>query len=117
VIGIAADCDWTNADASSASVLFPSFTNHTRVNSLASVTGRIGYAWDRFLGYVEGGAWEQGDHDYSNGVVIGTASTTRSGWTVGIGGEYASPIGSRALRSTTITTSAPATSHSLKMPA
>jgi outer membrane immunogenic protein len=90
VIGIAGDYGWTNADASNASILFPGFTNRSRVNSLGSVTGRVGYAWDRFLGYVKGGgAWEQDDHDYSNGVVIGTASTTRSGWTVGIGGEYA----------------------------
>jgi outer membrane immunogenic protein len=90
VIGIAGDYDWANADASNASILFPGFTNHTRVNSLASVTGRIGYAWDRFLGYVKGGgAWERDEHDYSNGALIGTAATTRSGWTVGIGGEYA----------------------------
>jgi outer membrane immunogenic protein len=60
------------------------------VNALASVTGRIGYAWDRFLGYVKGGgAWERDEHDYSNGALIGTAAATRSGWTVGIGGEYA----------------------------
>jgi outer membrane immunogenic protein len=90
VIGIAGDYDWANASASNASILFPGFTNHTRVNSLASVTGRIGYAWDRFLGYVKGGgAWERDEHDYSNGALIGTAATTRSGWTVGIGGEYA----------------------------
>jgi outer membrane immunogenic protein len=90
VIGIAGDYDWAHASASNASILFPGFTNHTRVNSLASVTGRIGYAWDRFLGYVKGGgAWERDEHDYSNGALIGTAATTRSGWTVGIGGEYA----------------------------
>jgi outer membrane immunogenic protein len=90
VIGIAGDYDWANASASNASILFPGFTNHTRVNSLASVTGRIGYAWDRFLGYVKGGgAWERDEHDYSNGALIGTAAATRSGWTVGIGGEYA----------------------------
>ena len=43
------------------------------VKSLASVTGRIGYAWDRFLGYVKGGgAWERDNYDFSlAGVVIG----------------------------------------------
>ena len=59
------------------------------MNSLASVTGRIGHAWDRFLGYVK--EWRRlgrDEHDYSNGALIGTAAT-RSGWTVGIGGEYA----------------------------
>jgi outer membrane immunogenic protein len=90
VIGIAGDYDWTNADASNASILFPGFTNHTRIRSLASVTGRIGYAWDRFLGYVKGGgAWERDEHDFSNSILIGTAAVTRSGFTVGIGGEYA----------------------------
>jgi outer membrane immunogenic protein len=91
VIGIAGDYDWTDADASSTSVLFGGQTNHTKVRSLASVTGRVGYAWDRFLGYVKGGgAWEKDDYDYTfGGGFIGTASQTRSGWTVGIGGEYA----------------------------
>jgi outer membrane immunogenic protein len=91
VIGIAGDYAWTDADGSSASVLFPGFTNHSKVKSLASVTGRIGYSWDRFLGYVKGGgAWERDEHHYDfAGVVNGTASQTRSGWTIGVGGEYA----------------------------
>jgi outer membrane immunogenic protein len=63
-----------------------------KVKSLASVTGRIGYAWGRFLGYVRGGgAWERDDY-WATTIVLGTAYTareTRSGWTVGMGGEYA----------------------------
>ena len=97
VIGIAGDYAWTNAEATSTSVLFVGQTNHSRVKGLASVTGRFGYAWDRFLGYVKGGgAWENDDHDYVNTTPFplgcactGTASASRSGWTVGIGGEYA----------------------------
>jgi outer membrane immunogenic protein len=90
VIGIAGDYAWADANGSHASILFPGFTNTTDVKSLASVTGRIGYGWDRFLGYVKGGgAWERDDFSYSNGVIVGTASNTRSGWTIGIGGEYA----------------------------
>jgi outer membrane immunogenic protein len=90
VIGIAGDFAWTNASASNASILFPGFTNSSRVNNLSSVTGRVGYAWDRFLGYVKGGgAWERDDHWFTDGFFTGTASVTRSGWTVGVGGEYA----------------------------
>ena len=90
VIGIAGDYAWADASGSHASILFPGFTNSTDIKSLASVTGRIGYGWDRFLGYVKGGvAWERDDFSYSNGVIIGTSSNTRNGWTVGIGGEYA----------------------------
>jgi outer membrane immunogenic protein len=90
VIGIAGDYAWTDAENSELSILFPGFTNHSKVNSLASVTGRIGYAWDRLLGYIKGGgAWEKDDHLFTGGITIGTASLTRSGWTVGVGGEYA----------------------------
>src|SRR5206468_227002 len=63
-----------------------------KVKSLASVTGRIGYAWERFLGYVKaGGAWERDDY-WATTIILGTAYTareTRSGFIVGIGGEYA----------------------------
>ena len=63
-----------------------------KVKSLASVTGRVGYVWDRFLGYVSGGlAWERDDY-WATTILLGTAYTareTRSGWTIGVGGEYA----------------------------
>jgi outer membrane immunogenic protein len=72
------------------SPLFPGSVNHTRIDSLASVTGRLGYGWDRFLGYVKGGgAWERDKHNFIDGALIGSVSNTRSGWTVGVGGEYA----------------------------
>jgi outer membrane immunogenic protein len=90
VVGVGGDYAWTGAENSNASILFPGATNDSKVNSLASVTGRLGYAWDRFLGYVKGGgAWENDDHFFTDGINTGTASLTRSGWTVGIGGEYA----------------------------
>jgi outer membrane immunogenic protein len=90
VIGIQGDFAGTDADGSHVSLLFPDFTFHSKVKSLASVTGRIGYAWDRFLGYVKGGgAWERDEFSFTNGVVVGTVSNTRSGWTIGIGAEYA----------------------------
>ena len=90
VVGVAGDYAWTNAQSSNLSLVFPGFTNRSKVNSLASVTGRLGYAWDRFLGYVKGGgAWERDEYYFTDGVITGTASETRSGWTVGVGGEYA----------------------------
>jgi outer membrane immunogenic protein len=65
---------------------------HSRVENLASVTGRFGYAFDRFLGYVRGGAaWER-DNYWATQTMLGlpyTARDTRSGWTIGVGGEYA----------------------------
>jgi outer membrane immunogenic protein len=96
VIGIAGDYAWTYATVTSADALnnaffaTTTFADQSRVRSLASVTARIGYAWDRFLGYVKGGgAWERDEYSIFNLVEVGYAAETRSGWTVGIGGEYA----------------------------
>ncbi len=93
VIGVQGDYDWTDAKGTNADLLVApigSATDQTKIKSLASVTGRLGYAWDRFLGYVRGGgAWARDDYSifYVDG--LETANETRSGWTVGVGGEYA----------------------------
>ena len=63
-----------------------------KIKSLASVTGRVGHAWDRFLGYVKaGGAWLQGNYGFQTfgTPVAPTVSLTQTGYTVGVGGEYA----------------------------
>jgi outer membrane immunogenic protein len=93
VFGIQGDYDWANADASHADPFGGLTTHQSNTKSLASVTGRVGYAWDRFLGYVKGGgAWERDEYTWFVTAVPGistSASETRSGWTAGIGGEYA----------------------------
>jgi outer membrane immunogenic protein len=93
VIGIQGDYDWTDATGTHADLVTAVITDRSRARSLASVTGRVGYAWDRFLGYVKGGgAWERDNYDTfvtATSFPLATASETRSGWTVGIGGEYA----------------------------
>src|SRR5713226_1392721 len=93
VIGIQGDYAWTDANGSNIDAVVDLTTNSSRIRSLATVTGRVGYAWDRFLGYVKGGgAWERDDYTWfvtaAPAVAIG-ASENRGGWTVGIGGEYA----------------------------
>ncbi|HEY3642555.1 MAG TPA: outer membrane beta-barrel protein [Xanthobacteraceae bacterium] len=90
VFGVQGDFDWTNVDGSVADPAFLAETNEVKVKSLASVTGRVGYAWDRFLGYVKGGgAWEKDDYRAFTTTLVSTASDTRTGWTIGVGGEYA----------------------------
>jgi outer membrane immunogenic protein len=92
VVGIQGDYAWTNAKGSHDSAREVGVAYHSRVKSLASATGRVGYAWDRFLGYVKGGGAWQRDEYWATTIILGTAYTareTRSGWTVGIGGEYA----------------------------
>jgi outer membrane immunogenic protein len=94
VTGIQADYAWTNAEGSHVSLINPSLTIQSEIKSLGSVTARLGYAWGRFLGYVKGGAaWEQDNFDVFNNVTLATLAASgdrsRTGWTVGIGGEYA----------------------------
>jgi outer membrane immunogenic protein len=93
VIGIQGDYDWTDAKGTNNDLIGIFWTDQTRVRSLASVTGRVGYAWDRFLGYVKGGgAWERDEYSVfltATGTLQAAASETRGGWTVGFGGEYA----------------------------
>jgi outer membrane immunogenic protein len=94
VAGIQADYAWTNAEGSHVSLVDPSLTIQTGIKSLGSATARLGYAWGRFLGYVKGGAaWERDNFDVFNNVTLATLAASgdrsRTGWTVGIGGEYA----------------------------
>jgi len=93
VVGIQGDYDWANADVTTTDALSTATTDNTKIRSLASVTARVGQTFGgRFLAYVKGGgAWERDDY-WATTIVLGTAyraGVTRSGWTVGIGGEYA----------------------------
>lgn len=91
VIGISGDYAWTDAGGTNTDLFLPAFSNAFNVDSLASITGRVGYSWDRFLGYVKGGGARERDNYsvLSGNVLLGTGNETRTGWTVGIGGEYA----------------------------
>ena len=91
VIGIMGDYDWTNATGSNPNLLAPTLADRTQIRSLASITGRVGYAWDRFLAYVKGGGAFV-ERDYSvlfGGGATATVMERRGGWTAGIGAEYA----------------------------
>ncbi len=94
VFGIQGDYDWTKANNNNANPFAVArfvLTDQSQIKSLTSVTGRVGYAWGRFLGYVKGGgAWEKSDFSFQvGGFSVVTASATQSGWTIGVGGEYA----------------------------
>jgi outer membrane immunogenic protein len=92
VIGAQGDWDWTNGTGTSNDALNGAgFTDQSNIKGLGSATVRVGYAFDRFLGYVRGGAaWERDNYAILfAGTTVATASETRSGWTVGVGGEYA----------------------------
>ena len=56
-----------------------------------SIGGRVGYTWDRFLGYVKaGGASVERQYNFLfGGGTIAILNERRAGWSVGLGGEYA----------------------------
>jgi len=75
-----------------ATILGITGTAHVQTDWIASVTGRLGWAVDRWLIYAKGGAAWAGDK-YSADVPIFVehieANETRAGWTVGGGVEWA----------------------------
>jgi outer membrane immunogenic protein len=91
VVGIQADYDWAG-HRNNNDVFFTNLTGSFETKHLGSATARIGYAWDRFLGYVKGGAaWERNEFliNFPNGTAASFTRDPWIGWTVGVGGEYA----------------------------
>jgi outer membrane immunogenic protein len=101
VVGIGGDFAWSDIHGAA---IDPFFTGKngapiplsTRTDRIASVTGRLGYAWDNFLLYGKGGgAWAHDNYSIqnSNCLLLVTCSlagsTDRTGWTAGVGLEWA----------------------------
>jgi len=84
VLGIEGDIDWQDAKGSAACV---AGICQTRSDWLGTVRGRLGYAFDRFMPYVTGGAAFGDVKATIPG--LGAQSDTRAGWTAGGGVEYA----------------------------
>jgi outer membrane immunogenic protein len=96
VFGVEAAGAWADINGSHLDITLPapSDTLASKVKAVGSLTGRVGYAWDRVLLYVTGGgAWVQDRHSITagnTGVTFATAdNVTRWGWTIGAGLEYA----------------------------
>ena len=82
VFGVEGDIDASWIKGSS---ICGGLTCETKNSWLGTVRGRVGYAFDRFMPYVTGGA---AFGDIKNTITpIGSASETRAGWTVGGGLE------------------------------
>ena len=86
VLGVEGDIDWSNIQGSTSNGICGGTTCHTRNSWLSTARGRIGYAADRFMPYVTGGA-AFGDIKADAG--FGSETKTRTGWTVGGGLEAA----------------------------
>jgi outer membrane immunogenic protein len=92
VVGVQGDYAWTDARSIHSDLVIGTW-DRTRIKSLASVTGRVGYAWDHWLVYGRGGAaWVHETYDRfvpATTALFDTAQETRQGWTAGGGVEYA----------------------------
>jgi outer membrane immunogenic protein len=97
VIGIAADYAWADSDGDHVHRLAwwdggVDARFHSEVESVASMTARLGWAVDRFLIYVKGGvAWERDKFHLRTLDLFDEwhASDTRTGVVLGFGGEFA----------------------------
>ena len=97
LIGVEGQWSWTDWHASSALSNDGTDRFHTRVNWVATGAVRLGWAVNRALLYVKGGgAWANEKHwladlggEFLNPEFLTPIFTTRLGWMVGVGGEYA----------------------------
>jgi outer membrane immunogenic protein len=95
VFGFEGDVSWVGEYGSMTDlgpVGDPAFTSFTKETWMATVRGRFGYAVNNLLFYGTGGfaaaGVEAGVKDSNTGVLLASATSTRSGWTAGGGLEW-----------------------------
>jgi outer membrane immunogenic protein len=93
VFGLEAQGNWADFKGNNVSNIFAPNQNQTKIDAFGLFTGQIGYAWDRTLLYVKGGAAVT-DNKYQiftapGGALMNSVNETRWGAAVGVGIEYA----------------------------
>jgi len=92
VLGIQGDISFTDMNATTPAPLLATTTVGNNTKWISTLTGRVGYAWDKTLWYVKGGgAWVSNHYAAVNHTIpvdFG-AHSIRSGYVVGGGLEYA----------------------------
>lgn len=86
VFGLETDIDWSSIKGTSTFAGCGVAGCETKNSFFGTFRGRMGYAIDRFMPYITGGL-AYGDLKITDG--FGSASTTRAGWTIGAGMEWA----------------------------
>jgi outer membrane immunogenic protein len=93
VLGAEVDGSWTDLRGSSLNGLTAVLTNNSKTDALATFAGRLGIASGPTLFYVKGGAALADDSFFTSltatGQTIQATDSTRWGWMVGVGVEYA----------------------------
>ncbi|WBL75365.1 porin family protein [Bradyrhizobium xenonodulans] len=92
VFGLEGQFDGASIRRTDISIFFPASDRlSSRINSFATVTGRVGYAFNNWLPYIKGG-YAGADLKTSNFDIFGTHldhGAWRNGYVVGAGVEYA----------------------------
>ena len=93
VFGLEAQGNWADFKGNNVSAIFAPNVNQTKIDAFGLFTGQIGYAWDRALFYVKGGAAVT-DNRYQifatpGGGLLNSVSESRWGAALGAGIEYA----------------------------
>jgi outer membrane immunogenic protein len=102
VFGVEGDADWANLKGrQTINTAVGGFVPGSGVvteslQSIATIRGRVGYAFDHLLLYGTGGLALGNTNDFyrftfplTNETYLATSSTNRTGWTAGAGAEYA----------------------------
>ena len=86
---------WTGMDLNETTLapFSPDRSNSVGIRSLATVVGRVGIAWDKWMVYGKGG-WATADTSFRRFITSTNATTASSsgwddGWTAGVGIEHA----------------------------
>lgn len=90
VVGIEADLEFADMGTSAVLVGGPlnGFVGSQNIDYFGTIRARAGYAFDRFLPYITGGAaWA--NSSFTSPLTFDSKSSTSWGWTVGGGAEYA----------------------------
>jgi len=91
VVGISGDFAFADIKGSARDPFFANKNIESKTEWLASATGQVGYTWDRWMLYGKGGAaWTRDRYDTTNpGVYDFNGTETRTGWTAGVGLQWA----------------------------
>jgi outer membrane immunogenic protein len=91
VLGAELDAAWTDIDGSGATADSGDYSSRTEIDWTAAARLRLGYAFDRFLPYISGGAAFAGVHfdEFNDGDFYSGEDFTAVGWTLGAGAEWA----------------------------
>ncbi|MGQ3676398.1 outer membrane protein [Xanthobacter sp. TB0139] len=90
VIGLETDLQWSDIEAKYSENWIGGDTASVKLDYFGTIRARLGYAFDRFMPYITGGAaYGKAKFNTTTFPNVLDSSSTRWGWTIGGGAEYA----------------------------